>query len=97
MNPKAKCQNYRFNVLDDYSFNLYNLLSCDLVISTIDDQEAKHAIDSTLVPYGKKVLYSGAFYNSVAGFVQGTVRSLQGLNMPETQKNKGFQQHLWLL
>jgi len=28
---------------------------------------------------------------------QGIVRSLQGLNVPETQKNKGFQQHLWLL
>jgi hypothetical protein len=35
----------------------------------MDDQEAKYAIDSTLVPLGKKVLYSGAFYNSVAGFV----------------------------
>lgn len=69
INPKAKCENYSFNVLDDYSFNLYNLLSCDLVISTIDDQEAKYAIDSTLVPHGKKVIYSGAFYNSVAGFV----------------------------
>lgn len=69
INPEAKCQNYGFNVLDDYSFILYNLLGCDLVISTLDDQEAKHAIDSTLIPYGKKVLYSGAFYNSVAGFV----------------------------
>lgn len=69
INPKSKCQSYSFNVLDDYSFNLYNLIDCDLVISTMDDQEAKYAIDSTLVPLGKKVLYSGAFYNSVAGYI----------------------------
>ena len=69
INPKAKCYNHRFDVLDDYSFNLFNLLSCDLVISTMDNQEAKYAIDSTLVPYGKKVIFAGAFYNSVAGFV----------------------------
>lgn len=69
INPVAKCESYPVNVLDDYSISLLNLLSCDLVISTIDDQEAKYAIDSTLIPYVKKVLYSGAFYNSVAGFV----------------------------
>lgn len=37
INAKAKCQSYSFNVLDDYSFNLYSLFSCDLVISTMDD------------------------------------------------------------
>ena len=69
INPLAKCECYNFDVLDDYSFNLYNLLSCDLIISTIDNQEAKYAIDSTLIPAGKKVVYAGVFYNSVASYV----------------------------
>jgi molybdopterin/thiamine biosynthesis adenylyltransferase len=69
INPMIECQDYSFDVLDDYSFNLYNLVSCDLVISTMDNQEAKYAIDSTLIPFGKKILFAGAYYNSVAGFV----------------------------
>ena len=69
INHKAKCESFHYNVLEDSSQILYKLLSCDLVISTIDDQEAKYVLDSTLVPRGKKVLYSGAFYNSVAGYV----------------------------
>ncbi|GAA0752053.1 ThiF family adenylyltransferase [Clostridium sartagoforme] len=69
INPNIKCEIYNSNVLNDSSSNLYNILDCDLIISTIDDQEAKYAIDSTLIPRGKKVIYSGAFYNSIAGFV----------------------------
>lgn len=69
INPLAKCECYNFDVLDDYSFNLYNLLSCDLVVSTLDNQEAKYAIDSTLISDGKKVVYAGVFYNSIASYV----------------------------
>lgn len=76
INPKSKCSSFNWNVLDDYSYTLYNLLKCDLIISTIDEQEAKYAIDSTLVPEGKKVIYAGAFYNSVAGFVMVSDKSM---------------------
>lgn len=69
INPLAKCFPIPFNVLDDYSLSLKFLSGCDLVVSTIDDPDAKFALDSVLIPEGKKVVYSGVFYNAVSGFV----------------------------
>lgn len=40
----------------------------DIVVSALDDQEAKFAIDSTLIDAGKKVIFTGVFYNAIAGF-----------------------------
>lgn len=69
INPIAECLPFPFNVLDDLSITLLLLPKCDIVVSTIDDQEAKMALDSTLIPRGKKVIYAGVFYNAVSGFV----------------------------
>lgn len=69
INPTAECISISANVIDDSSVPLLSLLDCDLVISTIDDQEAKYAIDSTLIAANKKVIFAGVFYNAVAGFI----------------------------
>ncbi|MCL6479091.1 MAG: ThiF family adenylyltransferase [Peptococcaceae bacterium] len=69
INPIAECLPVPLNVLDDLSITLQLIPKCDIVVSTMDDQEAKMALDSIVVPKGKKVIYAGVFYNAVAGFV----------------------------
>lgn len=69
INPQAECQVLTCNVLDDYSVTLSCLQSYDIIVSTIDDVEARYAINSTLIPINKKVIFAGVFYNAVAGFV----------------------------
>ena len=69
INPLAQCYSMPWDVLDDLSFSLACLQSCDLIISTIDEEEAKYAINSSLIPNNNKVIFSGVFYNAVAGFI----------------------------
>lgn len=68
INPQVKCRTIRANVIDDMSKTLEILPKYDIVISALDDQEAKFAVDSTLIAEGKKVIFSGVFYNAIAGF-----------------------------
>lgn len=44
------------------------LLQSDLIISTIDEHPARRVVNSYLVPQGKKILYAGVYYRSVAGY-----------------------------
>ncbi len=44
------------------------LLQSDLIISTIDEHPARRVVNSYLVPPGKKILYTGVYFRSVAGY-----------------------------
>lgn len=44
------------------------LLQSDLIISTVDEHPARRVINSYLVPQGKRILFTGVYYRSVAGY-----------------------------
>ena len=68
INPQARCRTVKSNVIDEMTKTLEMLPKYDIVVSALDDQEAKSTIDSTLIAAGKKVIFAGVFYNAIAGF-----------------------------
>lgn len=69
INPEANCIALPLNILEDTSLLLKELLKYDLVISTIDEEDARYSIDSLLMFEGEKAVFAGVFYNAVSGYV----------------------------
>ena len=71
INPQSSCVTIEKNIVDPSFIENFNeaVKDVDLIISSIDDVNAKYILDGLAIEHNKTVIFVNSFYNANAGIV----------------------------